>query len=101
MIVSTWFLRTMAEALMSSGGRLHSLVSTYNDILPQVIQEVDDLALAMMQQMNTIHATGANDSARPAGHFGTRIIAANLLTTNLMTLANSQRGIPGWNSPRV
>ena len=52
-----------------------------------------------MQQMNTIHATGANDSARPAGHLGTRVIATNLLTTNLDDVSqlpngNTMAGIP-------
>ena len=82
-----------------TGGRLNAMVNSYNENLPQVIDDMNDLALAMMQQMNTIHATGANDSARPAGHLGTRVIGANLLETNLDDLSqlptgNTLAGIP-------
>ncbi|TVR47169.1 MAG: flagellar hook-associated protein FlgK [Planctomycetota bacterium] len=87
------------RAINLDGGRLQALQEVNNSVLPGIIKDFDQLAVAMMQQMNTIHATGANHTARPAGHLGTRIIAPDQLNANLDSLSqllpkHSKAGIP-------
>lgn len=66
-----------------SGGRLQAMAHMRNEVLPGIIADFDKLAVSMMRQMNGIHATGSNATARPQAVLGNMVIPGEQLNTNL------------------
>ena len=63
-----------------SGGRFAAQVDLVNNVVPRVMSELDGLAAALVEQVNTLHSSGYTVAGAPVGDFfdSTRVTAATI-----------------------
>jgi flagellar hook-associated protein FlgK len=86
------------ESVPLSGGALSALQSLSSDTLPQLAENMDNFAMVLQHQINSVHSTGTNHLSAISDMVSDRVLSEAMLDLNLddpdLALANGIAGIP-------
>ena len=87
------------ERLEPGGGSLAALEELSNDIIPNVLDNLDELASTLIAELNALHATGTSHTYNLSAHSADRVVDINLADVNLDDPQHAENAVNNFGIP--